>query len=445
MNKILIVIVILLIVLIAVVLYNMHQENQYRKKIRSQFGHADQDALMDSRTVSVRDGQSFGGTEEPVAPLRRAPVKPIEDTPLFAEIKPAAEPVKAPADKEETVSAMQTVVQTEEKSDFPPEAAAEAAQTKHSGTTTDDAPQTAAAAESVRRQTQSELLFEPFAEARRFRIDPAALAQLELAWFDKRFDYTAYVALPEPQQLQSIPRFSGSRRFQIIGNTLDGRFQAAEPIPGVLYQAFVIGLQAISRSGLADEQDLREFEQQAERFAAQFQGSVEFADRKSFLAQARAWDDMCARVDQTIAIHLVRPGSNISGTELRQALENKGFMLQNDGAFAAAAEDGSPTFAAVPLDNGGFTEALLASQPYKGFSMLFDITRIDGGETRFDQFIGLAVNLAEDLELDLVDDQIQPLSAQWLKEVRSYVGLCQQEMAAAGIKPGSALAKRLFS
>ena len=56
----LIIIVLLLTVLVAVVAYNIHQENQYRKKIRSQFGHADRDALMQSQTTSVRDGQTFG-------------------------------------------------------------------------------------------------------------------------------------------------------------------------------------------------------------------------------------------------------------------------------------------------------------------------------------------------------------------------------------------------
>ena len=60
--NILLLIIILLAVLIVVVAYNMHQENQYRQKIRSQFGHADSDALLNASHRSTRDGQTFAET-----------------------------------------------------------------------------------------------------------------------------------------------------------------------------------------------------------------------------------------------------------------------------------------------------------------------------------------------------------------------------------------------
>ena len=63
-------IIILLAVLIIVVAYNMHQENQYRQKIRSQFGHADSDALLNASHRSTRDGQTFAETGKR---LRRSP------------------------------------------------------------------------------------------------------------------------------------------------------------------------------------------------------------------------------------------------------------------------------------------------------------------------------------------------------------------------------------
>ena len=50
--NILLLIIILLAVLIVVVAYNMHQENQYRQKIRSQFGHADSDALLNAANAA---------------------------------------------------------------------------------------------------------------------------------------------------------------------------------------------------------------------------------------------------------------------------------------------------------------------------------------------------------------------------------------------------------
>ena len=87
----------------------------------------------------------------------------------------------------------------------------------------------------------------------------------------------------------------------------------------------------------------------------------------------------------------------------------------------------------------------MTSQPYKGFSMLFDITRVPNAEEDFNEFMNLAVGLSGKLNLDLVDDQVQRLSTEWLKEVRVYVGARQAEMRKVGIEPDSALARRLFS
>ena len=70
MNIFLTIIIISLLVLLAVVAYNMRQETLYRNKIRSQFGHADQDALLNAAAQSVRDGKTFAADPEPV-PLRR--------------------------------------------------------------------------------------------------------------------------------------------------------------------------------------------------------------------------------------------------------------------------------------------------------------------------------------------------------------------------------------
>ncbi len=55
-------IVLFLAVVLAVVAYNMYQENQYRKKVRDQFGHSDKDALLNSKTSHVRDGKPSGGS-----------------------------------------------------------------------------------------------------------------------------------------------------------------------------------------------------------------------------------------------------------------------------------------------------------------------------------------------------------------------------------------------
>lgn len=270
------------------------------------------------------------------------------------------------------------------------------------------------------------------------------LSQVELPWFDPRFDYLAYIALSEAQELHALPRLSNRHRFQIIGCTMDDRFQVAEPIPSVYYQGFVVGLQAVSRNGLATQEELQQFNQQVDTFAQLMGGKVLHTDLAAFTEVAQALDTFCARVDQTIAIHLVSH-SNISGVELRASFENLGFVLGEDGAFHYTGQTGSPMFAIHSLTGDAFTNALLDNQSYKGFSMLLDIPHAPAGEKTFDLFMDLAVRLSGQLGLDLVNDKMEEVSTQWLKDIRNYVLARQEEMVKVGIKPGSKQALRLFS
>ena len=127
------------------------------------------------------------------------------------------------------------------------------------------------------------------ASSRRLLVELDGLARAELPWFAERFDYLAYVALYQPKELQRLPRLSGNGngRFQIAGCTMDGRFQLAEPIPGVHYQAFVIGLQAISRAGLLSDGDLHYFQKQVQQFAEEMDGRVHFKPLHRFLKAAQ--------------------------------------------------------------------------------------------------------------------------------------------------------------
>ena len=422
-------------VILGVIVYNMYQENKYRQQVREQFGHADKDALLGSKTDFVRDGKPLGG--EAAEPVR-------------------TKDVSRPSQKAEEAEAIaQPAAPQAAKNDLFAEKVAAAAAAKPD------------AAIEVEEDDFVEPVLQPEAEkgeeAFAFeRVDAPApsqtrlqgkqktllhlndLTRLELPWFDPRFDYMAYIALSEAQELHAIPRLSSRHRFQIAGCTMDDRFQIAEPIPSVYYQGFVIGLQAVSRNGLATTQELEQFGEQVNSFAEKMNASLLLTDVETFLNVARPLDELCARVDQTIAMHLVSRGS-ISGTELRAAVENLGFELGVDGAFRLPNEEGEPLFTLVTLDNTPFTASLLSSQAYRGFSMLFDITHVPAGEKQFNRFMDLAVKLSSTLSLDLVNDKLEELSTQWLKEVRSYVVARQDEMQKVGIEPGGSLAARLFS
>ncbi|XQD08444.1 cell division protein ZipA C-terminal FtsZ-binding domain-containing protein [Neisseria sp. LNP16475] len=411
-----------LAVILAVIAYNMYQENQYRKQVREQFGHSDKDALLNSKTSHVRDGKESGGKGLFVKKANKAQEAALRNLQEQDEIFAAKAKLAKP-------SAIKTDVELAMEDDFTDEPIQHTVIGLNNEITTQ-----AASDEPVNLPSAAN---QPL-------VSLDELSQVELPWFDPRFDYLAYIALSEAQELHALPRLSNRHRFQIIGCTMDDRFQVAEPIPSVYYQGFVVGLQAVSRNGLATQEELQQFNQQVDTFAQLMGGKVLHTDLAAFTEVAQALDTFCARVDQTIAIHLVSH-SNISGVELRASVENLGFVLGEDGAFHYTGQTGSPMFAIHSLTGDAFTNALLDNQSYKGFSMLLDIPHAPAGEKTFDLFMDLAVRLSGQLGLDLVNDKMEEVSTQWLKDIRNYVLARQEEMVKVGIKPGSKQALRLFS
>ena len=411
-----------LAVILAVIAYNMYQENQYRKQVREQFGHSDKDALLNSKTSHVRDGKESGGKGLFVKKANKAQEAALRNLQEQDEIFAAKAKLAKP-------SAIKTDVELAMEDDFTDEPVQHTVIGLNNEITTQ-----AASDEPINLPSAAN---QPL-------VSLDELSQVELPWFDPRFDYLAYIALSEAQELHALPRLSNRHRFQIIGCTMDDRFQVAEPIPSVYYQGFVVGLQAVSRNGLATQEELQQFNQQVDTFAQLMGGKVLHTDLAAFTEVAQALDTFCARVDQTIAIHLVSH-SNISGVELRASVENLGFVLGEDGAFHYTGQTGSPMFAIHSLTGDAFTNALLDNQSYKGFSMLLDIPHAPAGEKTFDLFMDLAVRLSGQLGLDLVNDKMEEVSTQWLKDIRNYVLARQEEMLKVGIKPGSKQALRLFS
>ncbi len=415
-----------LAVIACVVAYNIYQENRFRNKIRAQFGGAQEDVLLHSRKNQVRDGEEellrpviLGEQTTTDLTAQHEHYEDEDEQPYFSEelLEPAIpeEPAEPVLTQEETHSAQEFVFEEviEELVHQP------AAQ------------ESAVAPEEI--PTPGNWL-----------LDLDGMSKLDLPWFDKRVDFLAYVALSSLQELTSVPRLSNRRRYRVVGCTAHNRFQEAEAIPGVQYQAFVLGLQAIDRNGLTSGAELQQFKEHAASFAKQMNGGVHFTETEPFLRGAAPLDALCEEVDKVIAIHLVSR-STVLGVELRHALEQMHFELEHDGAFYYYDDTACPLYTVVTLDNVPFTAPLLAKQAYRGFSLLFSVALVKEGEKTFNQFMDIAVRLSSQLHLDLVDDKRQELSTAWLKEIREYVISEQQKMNQANVIPGEALAQRLFS
>ena len=414
--------------ILAVLLFNSYKEKRYRDEVRRQFGHSDQDALLDSKREEVRDGQ--GVLNQGMMHHQHSQAAADE---ALSDVEPdTANKIQAAVEQEAVV--FDVVNPTAE---LEPEATEPVA---------NEAQPVANAPKSIKDLAVpgiKNVLSAANKSEAGLLLDLQDLTRMELPWFDNRVDYMAYVSLREARELHTMPRLSNRHHFRVVGCTMDGRFQLAEPIPSVYYQGFVMGLQCISRKGLAAREDLTQFAEQVRQFASQMGAGVAVANADAFMQVAEPMDELCVRVDQTIAIHLVSRES-VSGREIKAALESLKFEL-DAGIFWYRDAHGKNLFNAVNLDSTPFIAAALDDQAYRGFSMLYDLTKVPAGEKTFNQFMDLVVKLSSHLGLDLVDDQLNELSTQWLKDIRSYVVERQDEMLSVDIEPGSELAERLFS
>ena len=423
--------------ILAVLLFNSYKEKRYRDEVRRQFGHSDQDALLDSKREEVRDGQGVLNQ----GMMHHQHSQAVAEQ----ELSPQTQAFVAPDETVHTVPAQESIAEVNIAVD---EVAAEPAVAAVAESQTEVLPE---AEPTVSPKSIKDLAVPGIKNVLSAAQKPEAgllldlqdLTRMELPWFDNRVDYMAYVSLREARELHTMPRLSNRHHFRVVGCTMDGRFQLAEPIPSVYYQGFVMGLQCISRKGLAAREDLTQFAEQVRQFASQMGAGVAVANADAFMQVAEPMDELCVRVDQTIAIHLVSRES-VSGREIKAALESLKFEL-DAGIFWYRDAHGKNLFNAVNLDSTPFIAAALDDQAYRGFSMLYDLTKVPAGEKTFNQFMDLVVKLSSHLGLDLVDDQLNELSTQWLKDIRSYVVERQDEMLSVDIEPGSELAERLFS
>ena len=239
--------------ILAVLLFNSYKEKRYRDEVRRQFGHSDQDALLDSKREEVRDGQ--GVLNQGMMHHQHSQAAADE---ALSDVEPdTANKIQAAVEQEAVV--FDVVNPTAE---LEPEATEPVA---------NEAQPVANAPKSIKDLAVpgiKNVLSAANKSEAGLLLDLQDLTRMELPWFDNRVDYMAYVSLREARELHTMPRLSNRHHFRVVGCTMDGRFQLVELIPCVYYFGFLMGLQCISRKGLAAREDLTQFAEQVRQFAS---------------------------------------------------------------------------------------------------------------------------------------------------------------------------------
>ena len=241
-----------------------------------------------------------------------------------------------------------------------------------------------------------------------------------------------------------MARRANQRRVAVLGlDEVSRRWQAADGTGA--YLAMLAGLQLTDRRGAADEAEIALFSGAVRRFADEVMAVVDAPPLQQAAEQARQLDGLCARVDTQVGINVVGRNMAFSAARLRTLIERNTADFGEDGGALVTDTEGNTQFVIFDHDGQSLAPDGIASATIRGLTFLLDVPRVADGARVFARMVQIARDFAGTLGGELVDDQRQPLTDAALDPIGRQIAQQQELMAASGITPGSALARRLFA
>jgi FtsZ-interacting cell division protein ZipA len=225
-----------------------------------------------------------------------------------------------------------------------------------------------------------------------------------------------------------------------------GLWQVIDPTLDVAYRELRAGLQLADRAGATDEITIAAFHEAMGRYAMQLGAVAQREDVSEASRRAQMVDQFCAETDIEVAINVQgKNGVTFAATKLRGLAEAQGLKALPSGEFALHDDYGRVLFT---LRNGNPQEApgLRGEQPY--FTMLsfaLDVPRTPAPNQNFERMFTLALQFADVLHGEVVDDNKRILTANGRKVIGETIHGIVGEMQARNVVPGSAVALRLYA
>ncbi|MEO8342550.1 MAG: cell division protein ZipA C-terminal FtsZ-binding domain-containing protein, partial [Gallionella sp.] len=214
----------------------------------------------------------------------------------------------------------------------------------------------------------------------------------------------------------------------------------------ILYARFRIALQLVDRGGPISEVKLADFRDLVLGVARHIKADITVPDLRETYHHALELDTFCAEVDQMVGVNLVPlPGGLLLGGKIAQAAALLGMTLEADGAFHLLNAQGQSLFSLINQDTQPFHFPTLETFSSAGITLLLDVPRIENPTLQFDRMMITARELANELQVNMVDDQRLALNDNSLALIRAQIAEVEAKMCAQAIVPGSAQARRLFS
>jgi FtsZ-interacting cell division protein ZipA len=269
---------------------------------------------------------------------------------------------------------------------------------------------------------------------------------------DTRTDFIIELHLDEPGPAAVLDglwqrKFDFGKPMQVCGLTLATKHWERAVAEGqALHERFRIALQLVDRGGAISEAKLADFRDLVLGIAKRIKANTSVPDLNKTYQLAVELDAFCAEVDQMVGVNLVPQGERLlRGAKIAQAAELQGMSLEPDGAFHLLDEQGHSLFSLTNRDNRPFQHHTLETFSTPGITLLLDVPRVENPALHFDRMVGVAHELAKELQVNVVDDHRAALSDNGLARIRAQIAEVEAKMCGQNIVPGSAQARRLFS
>ncbi len=245
------------------------------------------------------------------------------------------------------------------------------------------------------------------------------------------------------------PMVEQSRR--LGGNVLweglvGGLWQPIDPTLDAEYREIRAALQLADRGGAVEASILAQFDDAMASFAASIGAVSQREEANQAQRRAQMVDQFCAETDIEIAVNIVgKNGVTFAATKVRGLAEAQGLVALPSGEYVLKDDYGRILFS---FRNGNANEAptLRGEQPYfTQITFALDVPRTPQPGQIFERMFNLALQFADVLHGEVVDDNKKLLTANGRKVIAETIHGITGEMQQRGVTPGSSVALRLYA
>jgi ZipA, C-terminal FtsZ-binding domain len=212
------------------------------------------------------------------------------------------------------------------------------------------------------------------------------------------------------------------------------------------YRELRAGIQLADRKGATDAMMLNAFNDMVAQFSASVNAVSQREDVDTAMQRAQLVDNFCADTDIEIAVNVLgKNGGTFAVTKVRGLAESKGMLPAASGEYVQQDEHGHLLYTLRNMDPSEPPGIKRSTGYLSGLSFALDVPRTANAAKIFEQMFQVAVQFADVLQGEVVDDNRRVLTANGRKVITDTIVDITAQMEAKGVAPGGLTALRLYA